>query len=412
MAIHNSNNSNNNRKETTKKGSSCRLMAVTFICMAALFWKEAPSPSSLYSSKDEWGSTAPGDDPGPTTTTTTTKSSNNHNHNVIAHNNNTTSRGPPVILTEELVERVRAQILRYIQTHCQGPSPRALQCSHELAKTLCLDRDDAISIQTPTVRNFTVRFGPWLTMPVGNEDRKVLHWTANGYLDFISWYIFFSGHVAYDRERQQRSLNHHNHNNHPPPPPLSYFESGAQNGVWASNTYTLGAQLGWTGLLVEPTQCGVCDVPWNRPTSDTVHAGLCARDSTMTVPNTSAFCQRPVVRSCVPSFPTEIPCYSLPTLLGTVRPRSWIDFFSLDIEDFTLDAWNSLDHSVTNIRHAVVERRKNIPPSVFDSSVFHQTILNNDYLLWKRNAFALVDTICPGVVVTASSSSSASSSPS
>jgi hypothetical protein len=65
-------------------------------------------------------------------------------------------------------------------------------------------------------------------------------WTTNEYNGFIIWYIFVSGQVVQDERRTEDEAG-----------PLSYFESGASNGIHASQTYTMGEQL-WGGRAFSP----------------------------------------------------------------------------------------------------------------------------------------------------------------
>ena len=81
-----------------------------------------------------------------------------------------------------------------------------------------------------------------------------LSFTGNDYIDFVLWRVFFSDPWFVGRGR--------------------FLETGAQNGVYASNTLFLERFANFSGLLIEGTPCALCQVPFNRPGSKVVHSAL------------------------------------------------------------------------------------------------------------------------------------------
>lgn len=167
---------------------------------------------------------------------------------------------------------------------------------------------------------------PWLT--AGN-----LEWYGNDFLDYNIFRTFFS--------RTYKSTG-------------IFLETGAGNGVHASNTLFFEHYLNWTGMLIEPTLCGKCQLPYNRHHSINWYGGICRNYTTMSTSFMKRFCQPPY-DFCAPLEPT-VSC----------RPIDWyvrqsgfghidIDFMSVDVEEFYFDVLKSWDWSRSKPRVILIE---------------------------------------------------------
>lgn len=144
---------------------------------------------------------------------------------------------------------------------------------------------------------------PWLE--IGS-----LKFTANEYLDFLVFHVFFS---------DPAWVGHG-----------TFLETGGSNGVHASNSFFFERSLNWTGVLIEPTPCAVCEIPLNRRATS-VHAALGTRGgpATLDVSSMEQFC---------PNCPETLPWS--PVRTGRLQELSAaagfenVDFLSLDVEGF------------------------------------------------------------------------------
>lgn len=173
---------------------------------------------------------------------------------------------------------------------------------------------------------------PWLT--IGD-----FAFTGNDYLDFYIYSLFF-------KERSEAG---------------TYVEMGGSNGVHASNTYFLDHALGWAGELIEPTPCGVCQLPFNRPRATNIHAGVCDTRQMRNFDFMAAFCGTSQKKGC--EFDNIIPCEPMSDLLARGN-LTHIDFLSLDIETEFKSAFNTIDFEKTPISVFLMEC--NVPNSRAD----------------------------------------------
>ena len=269
------------------------------------------------------------------------------------------------LLYGEMFSSIRAK-LNLVISDCEGEH-NAKRCGSDVLKQLCLSD---VEVRQPVIQ-YTDSFTPWLTL--GN-----FTWTANNYTDFIVWYIFFSGKLFSDKGKSSTKREHF------------YFESGASNGIHASQTYTLGEQLLWKGLITEVSNCGPCQARVNHPSAEFIHAGICEVDSVINSDpkNHATFCPKQI--DCdYPDFST-VACRSLRSLFAE-RDISWVDFLSLDMEEATTAAWHSVDHKLANIRVATVEKWPNM---FVDKGIFQVVEAAGDFFIWKKGAFKLVENPC------------------
>ena len=287
----------------------------------------------------------------------------------LAHISLRYSREGPVQLRRWLTVTQFTQIydkLQRIITECDGAHNKKF-CTPETLRLLCMERASAEAL-TPTI-NYTDSFTPWLTL-------GRLTWTANDYNDFITWYIFFSGSVVSDVGR--RSGQHF------------YFESGASNGIHASQTYTFGEQLSWKGLITEVSNCGPCQATINHPSARFLHTGICKTRGEIPFDpqNQRTFC--PLQIPCEYADFDRVQCQPLRDIFHR-EGVDWVDFLSLDMEEATPDAWHSVDHVRTNVRVAVVE---SWPEMHIDAEKFDFVIKGGDYFIWRKDSFELATSPC------------------
>ena len=268
-------------------------------------------------------------------------------------------------LSIERFEQLHQQLTSLIAHECQGPHNGKV-CPPQVLKRLCIADD----VHVPDI-NYTDKFTPWISM-------GRFTWTANDYNDFVVWYVFFSGLLFEDVERESLRAA------------KFYFESGASNGIHASQTYTFGEQLGWSGLMTEVSNCGPCQARINHPSAKFVHAGICETDRKIPFDanNQQKFCPKQILCALAPF--TEVDCRSLKSLF-LEHGVTVVDFLSLDMEEATPTAWRSIDHESTNVRVAVVEKWEEMP---IDTDTFEVVVKNNDYFLWRKKAFKQVSRPC------------------
>jgi len=153
-----------------------------------------------------------------------------------------------------------------------------------------------------------------------------LSFTGNDYIDLFVWRLFFSDPWWVGRGR--------------------FVETGAQNGVYASNTLFLERFANFSGLLIEGTPCAVCQVPFNRPGSVVLHSALAAPDSapTLDVREFGPYCATNEahpegsvcgVEGCAAGAQPWAPVPAAP--LTDIAERAGFlepDFLSLDVEQF------------------------------------------------------------------------------
>lgn len=149
-------------------------------------------------------------------------------------------------------------------------------------------------------------------------------WYGNFYADFFIYEVFF-------HRSDGRSVNQG-----------TYIETGGSNGVHASNTLFFDHFLDWRGMLIEPTPCGKCLLPHNRPRAATVNGAICTEETKIDITSMKEFCPPPqdsctnwdMVR-CAPSG-----VYSKESNITSV------DFFSIDVEAFYMNVLKSWDWNV------------------------------------------------------------------
>ena len=154
---------------------------------------------------------------------------------------------------------------------------------------------------------------PWLS--VGEAQ-----WYGNDYLDFFMYETFF--HPTFGISDGV------------------YIETGGSNGVHASNTLFFDHYFNWTGLLIEPTPCATCMLPFNRPRARIVRGGICQNETMTEFSSMYEFCAG-YQSSCEPKW-NPVRCAPIRSYAVENKITN-VDFFSIDVEEYYMAVLNSWD---------------------------------------------------------------------
>lgn len=230
---------------------------------------------------------------------------------------------------------------------CHGPK-NARVCGLPFADHLGLGAASIPTYSEGQRTSFLARFAglpakpsPWLSLggrlnsaahQAGAPDPQSAYFYSNAYVDLFLFRSFFSS-----------------------PRPVvggSYVEIGGSNGVHASNTLFFEQSLNWTGVLIEPTACGRCMLPYSRPRDHTLNAGACREftrlNGTLLVAKqwnaAGTFCPYPQ-DSCVRNAPGGISTYSVPCEpMRAMLPKEMthIDLLSVDVEEKVMNVLETM----------------------------------------------------------------------
>jgi hypothetical protein len=227
--------------------------------------------------------------------------------------------------------------------------------------------------------NWTINLSPWLT--IGRVE-----FYGNFYTDYAVFSLFFDPENQEPEEGIVGFLPFFRG---------SFLEVGGGNGVHASNTLFFESFLGWRGLLIEPTVCALCQLPFNRPLAHIHHGALCLNSSRFDSANMAdGFCPK-AQRTC--NFTSEahlVLCEPMSTYLAKSNVTA-LDFVSIDVESHYMTALRSLEFDRFDIRVLLVEgnsdeiaaflRPKGYNILTLDRGQFARTEIEVDVLAWKNN---------------------------
>jgi hypothetical protein len=161
---------------------------------------------------------------------------------------------------------------------------------------------------------------PWLRIGGGGPEGRQggAAYASNDYIDWIVADLFFADPWWAGRG--------------------TFLETGGSTGVHASTTLFFERYLNFSGLLIEPTPCALCDIPRNRPRAVAVHAALAEAGGEATLSPEgmmASFCPPPHGEcAAAPRRPwPPVRAAPLQALMAEAGFAN-IDFFSLDVEDF------------------------------------------------------------------------------
>lgn len=186
-----------------------------------------------------------------------------------------------------------------------------------------------------------------------------------------------------------------------------YVEAGAVNGVYQSNTFLLEKVLGWSGILIEPDPrlCQQCLM--NRPGNiiqncalvDDNHEGAYATFyHAKDLNNYADFLCGKVVENNEyfkqgedeGYSPIKVPAKKLSSILNSYLIDK-VDFLSLDVEGYEINALNGLDLKTNRPRYILLEtttdeeKRKNMGKYLSEYNYkFVEQITFNDALYADR----------------------------
>ena len=151
-----------------------------------------------------------------------------------------------------------------------------------------------------------------------------------------------------------------------------FLEAGANNGIKQSNTYYLEAVKGWRGILVEPVPDLYRECLQNRKSAKVYQAALVSKDypqstvhlsfaDLMTVvkdsPGSSEHVARAKdVQSLIEPYDFEATARTLDSVIENAALGE-IDFLSLDLEGYEVEALRGLDLNKNGPRFILVEVR-------------------------------------------------------
>ena len=156
-----------------------------------------------------------------------------------------------------------------------------------------------------------------------------------------------------------------------------FIEVGAHDGIFQSNTLSLEKDLGWTGILIEPSISAYLDCVKNRPNSKCINTALTSflkyekkkfaygdfnsspmssiagiRSGHSIIQNIKDYLKKKFYNQLVPA--STIPMQLILEKLEINK----IDFLSLDVEGFELEVLNGIDFTRYRPKYILIEVRE------------------------------------------------------
>jgi FkbM family methyltransferase len=171
----------------------------------------------------------------------------------------------------------------------------------------------------------------------------------------------------------------------------SYIEAGANDGLTFSNTLILEKELGWSGLLIEPSVIGYNKLVINRPDNINVNAALVSFDYSkdeisgnfnsgglmskvnpeLKFKNLLSFLRK--IKRKIRKEEINVPALTLQSILDR-NFISEVDFFSLDVEGYEVEVLKGLNFKKLKPKAILIEVRATM---IFELC----ELLLNDYQL-------------------------------
>lgn len=176
---------------------------------------------------------------------------------------------------------------------------------------------------------------------------------GNDFLDYVIFDVFF---------RKERHCNFSSGKIHDDFHDGIFLETGASNGIHASNSLYFERYLNWKGLLIEPSASAICQLPFNRPEAINYQGAACAVEGILT---DNKFCgrnQAPLSCLSEDAFNKPVRCSPLQSYIDDSQTKtrlpaaqSVIDFMSIDVEEFYMQALLGMDFKKTFVRVLLIE---------------------------------------------------------
>ena len=135
-----------------------------------------------------------------------------------------------------------------------------------------------------------------------------------------------------------------------------FFEAGANDGIFQSYTYRLEKELGWTGVLVEPSMRAFTACKANRPNSTVLNCALTDQDVDMLVGDFDGNPMASVNGTRLSrSAAVTVRAMSLTKVFAKHFANKTVDLMSIDVENYELNVLRSLDYARFRPRFILAE---------------------------------------------------------
>ena len=141
----------------------------------------------------------------------------------------------------------------------------------------------------------------------------------------------------------------------------TFLEAGGSNGVHASNSLFFEKSLQWTGVLLEPTTCALCEIVANRVATTSLHGAICGSEGVFNTSGVENFCRDVDLAPTCPAavaynaaHGNSVRCAPLSSYLADVGMKR-VDFFTLDVEEHAMTALRSFDWEGVDVGVITVE---------------------------------------------------------
>ncbi len=185
-----------------------------------------------------------------------------------------------------------------------------------------------------------------------------------------------------------------------------YFEAGANNGIWQSNTLYFEESRGWRGILIEPIPHRFLECVMNRPKAIVECGALVPTGWNKSYVDLTYCNLMTVTKGSWPSSEAEAAhiergkCYMPDEKTFDFQARPWtisalldkhsvrhVDFMSIDLEGFEMQALQGLDFSRHKPTWLLVEERKPLELLPFLSPWYSlaEKLSHHDYLFRSKD---------------------------
>jgi len=138
-----------------------------------------------------------------------------------------------------------------------------------------------------------------------------------------------------------------------------FIEAGAHDGIFQSTTKIL-EDLGWTGLLIEPSE-SLYEKCKNNRTSISENFALVSFNYNKVIINGDCFGNLILQNEGITLMGDKDEVCQVSTLTELCKKHNiyYVDFFSLDVEGYELDVLDGVDFNLINIKYCLIEWNKN-----------------------------------------------------